>query len=320
MRLFTRGRLAVLALVAAFAAAFFAIGAVSRSSPTIAAGTTLSTGSGNAVPFASWYWTMAVSPSDPQILLLATSSGLYRSADGGKKWQPVGPKGVNATSVVQVGDALLMGGVKTPRPGSPVIRKGADRTAPDGAAMLASSKDDGKTWAVLKPRGLPDKTVQAMVVDPAKTDTVYVLLNSGALYRSTDGGRSFAMSSAKLGTPPWSFAITKEQFVAGNMDTGYSTSANGKKWQKSAYKDSRGDTHVMEFAVWPDDAARVLMTSRGVELSKDGGKTWKVALKSDEMFGPVAWAPGKTSVAYAIGFDRSLWRSDDQGETWARVA
>jgi photosystem II stability/assembly factor-like uncharacterized protein len=38
------------------------------------------------------------------------------------------------------------------------------------------------------------------------------------------------------------------------------------------------------------------------------------------MFGPVAWAPSKTSVAYAIGFDRSLWRSDDKGESWTRVA
>ena len=73
-------------------------------------------------------------------------------------------------------------------------------------------------------------------------------------------------------------------------------------------------------AVQPTDTAHVLMTSVGIESSSDGGKTWHLALKSNVMFGPVAWAPSASDVAYAIGFDRSFWRSDDGGKTWAKVS
>jgi photosystem II stability/assembly factor-like uncharacterized protein len=77
---------------------------------------------------------------------------------------------------------------------------------------------------------------------------------------------------------------------------------------------------VMEYAVQPADATRVIMTSVGIEMSTDGGKSWHVALKSKVMFGPVAWAPSASDVAYAIGFDRSFWRSEDGGQTWKQIS
>src|SRR5690348_18387603 len=117
------------ALVAAFLGAFFGLGAVSRSSPA-AAGITAA----SAVPYAPWYWTMVVSPTDPNVVLVGTSSGVYRSTDGAKTWHPTGPQNVNTTSLVQAADAIFMGGVPGP---NPVIRKGKGRTAPDGPGVFA---------------------------------------------------------------------------------------------------------------------------------------------------------------------------------------
>jgi hypothetical protein len=37
------------------------------------------------------------------------------------------------------------------------------------------------------------------------------------------------------------------------------------------------------------------------------------------MFGPVAWAPSTSDVAYAVGFDRSVWRSADGAKSWTKV-
>src|SRR5438874_2673163 len=138
MRMVTRQRVIAAAFVVAFIGAFAALGAVSKSSPT-ATGVTAAA----PVPYAPWYWTMIVSPADPNILVLGTSNGLYRSSDGAKTWQPTGPKGVNTTSLVQTGSSIYAGGVPGP---NPVIRKGAGRTAPDGPAVLAVSTDGGKTW------------------------------------------------------------------------------------------------------------------------------------------------------------------------------
>ena len=37
------------------------------------------------------------------------------------------------------------------------------------------------------------------------------------------------------------------------------------------------------------------------------------------MFGPIAFAPSAADTAYAVGFDNSLWRTDDAGKTWKKV-
>ena len=124
-----------------------------------------------------------------------------------------------------------MGGVHV-APGAspnPVIRKGAFRTVPDGPAVLAVTTDDGKTWRTLHPRGLPNVSVQALAVDPANPTALYALLNTGKLYRSTDGARSFRLVSPKLGVPPWALAITQGgHFVAGDMDSGHYLSTTAK--------------------------------------------------------------------------------------------
>jgi photosystem II stability/assembly factor-like uncharacterized protein len=315
--IFTRKRVVVIAIVAAFIAVFAAVGLVSKSTPAVAVGGAKSGG----VPFVPWYWAMVVSPSDPNVLVLSTNNGIYRSSNGGKTWQVTGLTGKNVTSLVQSGDSIYAGGAPMASTASPVVRKGGARTAADGSYALAVSTDAGKTWKDLHPRGLPNITVQALAVDPAGSTALYALLNNGGLYRSTDGAQSFQLFSASLGVAPWAIAITHAgHFIAGDMDGGSHVSANGKVWQQVPFKDSSGGRMVMDYAVQPTDATRVLMTSRGIEISTDGGKTWHVALNSTVMFGPVAWAASKPGVAFAIGFDGSLWRSDNAGKSWKKVS
>jgi photosystem II stability/assembly factor-like uncharacterized protein len=38
------------------------------------------------------------------------------------------------------------------------------------------------------------------------------------------------------------------------------------------------------------------------------------------MFGPIAWAPESPDLAYAVGWDHSVWRSADGGKTWKHIA
>ena len=69
----------------------------------------------------------------------------------------------------------------------------------------------------------------------------------------------------------------------------------------------------MEYAVDPADPTHVVMTSYGIVGSTDSGQSWHVVLHSKVMFGPIAFASGISGVAYAVGFDGSLWKSSDQG-------
>src|SRR5581483_9542207 len=103
-------------------------------------------------------------------------------------------------------------------------------------------------------------------------------------------------------------------------DGGSHVSRSGTGWRPTPFTDSSGGRMVMEYAVQPGDPARVIMTSRGIALSTDAGRTWRLVLRSQVMFGPVAYAPSASSLAYAVGFDGSLWRSDDGGTSWTKVA
>lgn len=318
-RFLTRRRLVVLGVIALFVAAFVAIGAVSRSSPSTSSTAVTSAKTGALLPYAAWYWTMLVSPSNANLLLVGTNAGVLRSANGGKTWKTAGLTNLNTTSLAQVGSSIYAGGVVGP---NPIARIGTGRVAPAGTAVLSVSTDDGKTWKTVHPSGLPKTTIEAMNIDPANPKALYVLLNTGGLYRSTDGARSFELVTSKIGIIPYAFTITNNgQFVGGDMDSGSHTSPNAKAWTATAFTDASGGHMVMEYAVQPSGASRVLMTSMGIEMSTDGGKTWHLVLKDggNVMFGPVAYAPKSPQVAYAIGFDRSIWRSDDGGQTWSQI-
>jgi photosystem II stability/assembly factor-like uncharacterized protein len=315
------------AIVLGVVVAIAAVGAVSRSTSNTAACSPIAnpahpaTPTGATAPNSLWWWTMAVSPTNPNVLVLAAANGLYSSSDGGKTWTATGPKSVDFTSVVQSGSKLIAGGARTTPTTSPVVRVGLYRHVANGAAVLAASSDGGKTWTVIHPAGGPTAAVQAMASDPSDSSSIYLLTNSGKLYHSSNGGASFELANANLGIPPWAIALTQgTQLLGGDMDGGAHESSNsGTSWSSTSYTDLACNKMVMEYAVQPGSTTKVLMTSIGIVISTDGGKHWHTALKSPTMFGPVAYAPSQANTAYAVGFDGSIWKSTDGGQTWNPV-
>lgn len=273
-----------------------------------------------AVPKSAWYWTLAVDPAHENTLLLGTGSGLFRSADGGRTWRAAGLGSVNVTSLAESGGTLYLGGVRR-RPGvKAVIVAGGAYISGPGRTVLAVSRDGGATWKELRPRGLPDVGVQALAVDPGGGG-LYAVVRTGGLFRSRDGGATFRAVSSLVGGTPWAVALTaSHRFLSGDMTSGSYVSATGKQWLRTRFTDPQGGSMVMEYAVQPKSPRHVLMTSYGVLSSANGGTSWHVVLRSKVMFGPVAWAPSSPERAYAVGWDRSVWRSGDGGATWSRVS
>jgi photosystem II stability/assembly factor-like uncharacterized protein len=280
----------------------------------------MSSAAGAAVPQARWYWTMAVSPTNPAVLVLGTNAGLYRSQNGGKTWHPTGPSNLNATSLVRVGNTIFAGGVVESPMGPATLTVHGQYIVPSGQGVLETSTNGGSTWRQLHPSGLPGLAVQALATDPASTDSLYAELKNGAVYSSTDGGKSFRLVTHKVGGTPWALAVTQPgHLVAGDMTTGNFLSADATHWLDTGFTDPQKGKMVMEYAVQPTDTSHVLMSSYGVVSSTDGGKTWRSSLASKVMFGPVAFAASTPKVAYAVGFDGSLWRTGNAGTSWAKV-
>jgi Photosynthesis system II assembly factor YCF48 len=276
---------------------------------------------GAAVPKARWYWTMAVSPTSPKVLVLGTNAGLYRSVNAGKSWHATGPTNLNATSLVRAGSTIFAGGVVEPPTGPPTLTVHGRYIVPTGQGVLEASTNGGSSWQQLRPSGLPGLAVQALATDPANPKALYAELKNGALYSSSDDGHSFTLVTPRVGGTPWALAVTQPgHLVAGDMTTGNFLSADATHWLDTGFTDPLKSRMVMEYAVQPSVTSHVLMSSYGVVTSSDGGKTWTSSLDSNVMFGPVAWAATAPAVAYAVGFDGSLWRTNDAGKSWAKVA
>ncbi|HEV2495558.1 MAG TPA: hypothetical protein VG204_21070 [Terriglobia bacterium] len=112
-------------------------------------------------------------------------SGLYRSIDGGLSWSAISSHGWPSGPVGRIGVAVARG-----EQGRRVFalvdtldskRRGLYRSDDSGVTWQHVSSDpriDGRAWYF-----------SGVIVDPNHSDTVYVA--NTALYRSTDGGRSF---------------------------------------------------------------------------------------------------------------------------------
>jgi photosystem II stability/assembly factor-like uncharacterized protein len=240
------------------------------------------------------YHSLSVSPTDARQILLGTHQGLYRSGDGGRTWQFEALSGEDAMNLARPGGQTLW-------------------TA--GHNVFAKSTDGGRTWVNQNPSGLPTLDLHGFAVDPRQPRTLYAAVAGQGLYRSTDNGVSFSSVSSEVGGAVMALAVTASgDILAGDMQRGLLLSRDGgNSWRRVLR------AQLMGLALNPKDASRVLAAGPGIMLSTDGGRTWRRQLEIAEGAGPVAWSASNPKVAYVVGFDRTLYRSTDRGETWSAV-
>ena len=241
------------------------------------------------------YHSLLVSPDDPRRLTLGTHDGLFRSTDGGLTWERAALAGEEAMNLSQPGG------------GRAVWVAGHD--------VLARSRDGGLSWAEVRPDGLPGLDIHGFAVDPLRPASVYAAVAGQGLYRSSDGGETFSLVTREVGAGVFALAVLRDgTLLAGDLQHGaLLRSVDGGSAWEVAVRDE-----IVGLAARPD--GRVLASAAsGVLLSTDGGASWRRALRHAAGTGPIAWAPGEAGVAYVVGLDGSLHRSDDGGQTWAPV-
>jgi photosystem II stability/assembly factor-like uncharacterized protein len=224
---------------------------------------------------------------------VTTAGAAFRSVDGGTRWTPL----LAGTAV----SAVFTEGL-----GSGRVAISTRTSPPD----LLVSADAGRTFA--RAGGLPPLagwTVSTVVADPSAATSVYAVLRrtpeeatAGApsIYRSTDGGRSFAALAGSVGIAPTAIAVDP---------------ADADR-------------------IWANNVPAVLTAGQpqryGLFLSVDGGETFgyppstKFGGASDPALLDrvesldVSVIPGGGSVLYAAT-DRSVIRTTDGGSTFDRV-
>lgn len=200
-------------------------------------------------------WEIAFAPSDARqvyavVYTAATDrSGVIRSMDGGTTWQGQGAAGIYGISALAVhpkrAETISVsygegrpGGVATSSDGG---RSWRHRSIPDAAVSLAvapsdpdtlyvatfsglaRSVDGGDHWQLLPLQRWVPSFPLTVVVDPQRSETVYVGTGDRGVLRSTDGGATLRPFGARLPRQGvWSLAFdpSGSRLYAGLSDGG----------------------------------------------------------------------------------------------------
>lgn len=218
---------------------------------------------------------LAVSPSEPDFLLLGTDvGGIYRSLDGGQHWQGCmagwDSRGANAFAIDPRNARCLIG----------VGGNSGDASPYNG---LYLSTDQGASWRHVLPLGPGNDDRESVAFDPASFDAksgrcpvVYFDSRDGGLFKSTDGGEHWQIVNRNLSNGLLRVHPTKGYVYLGCNDAPrqgfYRSTDGGANFQRT---DDRFVTGLDVSPAAPDS----VWISRWdkVQISTDAGATFRYA-------------------------------------------
>lgn len=295
--------------------------------------------------------TTAPGTDDSDAVFAATAVGLYRSGDGGRRWESVGTgdiiplvEAIAASpdfardGVIFAGTRdglfrssdggehweLALGGDRIPAVvaatgdlGERVVLAG---TATDG---LFRSTDGGHRWASAN-AGLLDLTVLALALSPGfvRDQTGFAGTVSG-LYRTRSGGKSWRALDLPLGEPAVQALAVSPTFadnglvLAGTEADGLWRSDDGGARWAAVPALVGGSVAAIAISARGTIAAA---TSAGIAIAPAGDGSWRV---TGTELGPVLSlqfvADGAGEILLAGLVRRGVARSTDGGATWQRA-
>jgi photosystem II stability/assembly factor-like uncharacterized protein len=286
-------------------------------------------------------------PGDPLVYYAATASGgVWKSTDGGVKWQPI----FDSQPISSIGSIA----VAASDPNVVYVGSGEANIRGNVAAGngIYKSTDAGKTWQhVWKQEG----QIGTMIVHPTNPDIAFAAVLGHAfgpnkergVYRTTDGGKTWQQVLARnadtgasdvcfdpsnpriLFAGLWQARRRPWELTSGGPGSGLFTSRDGGDTWKELSGNGLPDKPwgKIGVAVAPSDARRVYALIEaemgGMYRSDDGGENWKLASGSRALrqrawyYSTITVDPHNADLLYCPNVP--LMKSIDGGKTWASV-
>lgn len=287
---------------------------------------------------------IAVSPADPNLILVgASTGGIWRSTDGGANFKPVTDSHVD----------LAVGSIAFAPSNSNIVYAGMGdaRGSYFGTGVLKST-DGGQSWTRVNNDTLRPGRVTRIAINPTNPNEIYLaqltqlILNNGTgsfaagFYRSTDGGVNWtrplpglARDIALHPTVPGTLYLAMSRVDTGGLLPGvYRSTDSGANWTRIYASPYTSPTNV-KVATTPADPRRVYVLIGGtlnnateirVELSTDNGDTFTNLGSKDVDNGQFSYncylevSPADVNTIY-VG-TRDIYKSTDGGQTYTNVS
>ena len=248
---------------------------------------------------------IAVDVGDSDRLLIATHHGLLELRDG------------RLLARVGTSEDDLMG--FTLHPTDPAVYFSSGHPAQGGNLGFQKSTDGGVSWQKISDGVGGPVDFHSLSVSTVNPDHLYGFYR--LLQRSTDGGRTWEV--AKGGVRPISLSTDpiRESVVYAATESGIQVSEDrGDSWRNLSPELDGGAASVIAFDPAGEYALAYSLKLGGLGKSTDGGATWQKI--SEEFNGEavlyIAYSRDGSRV-YALAEKDSLYKSTDEGETWAKI-
>jgi photosystem II stability/assembly factor-like uncharacterized protein len=302
--------------------------------------------------FPDEFGALAIDPRTPSTLFAGNRSGIYKSTDGGKTWVlkntglRLSEPSVNALMVDPTQPGLVYAGI-----GIDGLYRSLDggetwTLAREGivSALAASaqtdtiyagtykgvfkSKDHGESWR--STGRLPKQSVTALIIDPQSASTLFAAVFGFGVFRSTDGGASWAPANRGLtNSTVLALATGGSALYAGTegqqrLGGVFKSTDRGQTWHFS----DKGLTNVAVTTVAVADPLALWAGSLNLGLfqSGDGGNSWSLVPLAKRLLFlyTVVADPAHPGTVYAsAGISgregRALFKTTDSGRTWSRL-
>lgn len=297
--------------------------------------------------------TFAIDPEDPDLIYLGTSGGqLYRSDDGGRSWEDAGAALPFPGWVVSAlrfdpnrpqrlwmaGWGVFGGGIVawTEDGGSvwTVRREGLERQQVYSMALVPDEEgklyvgtrdgvygtvDDGESWEKLTHAQPQMQKVTSLTVDPVNRQRVLAGTWRQA-YRTDDGGATWQRVPEGMVEDTEVFTMIPVPGRPGELWAStcgwiYHGEGFGERWSRhKAWEYERRRTPA--FAVLSADHL-LAGTVQGLEVSTDGGATWRKEGPQGMAIITIAYDPRRPDRVLIGTEGDGVWRSDDGGQHFA---
>jgi photosystem II stability/assembly factor-like uncharacterized protein len=202
--------------------------------------------------------TMAMAPSDPNLLVIGALDGVFRSRNGGKTWERISPE--NHAEIKNIESLAI-------DPQNPDIIYAGTWHLP------WKTEDGGATWHSISKGIAYDSDMFSIIIDPKTPTVVYASACSG-MYKSLNKAEYFHRISTSLPEPAHRTRILKQDpqrasiVYAGTAAGLWKTTNGGDSWTEvtgndvvvnDVYIDPRNPDHVLAAT----DRSGVLASSDG---------------------------------------------------------